>query len=131
VVLALFATCEIAIIACALAEVLGSAIALNLLFGLPLAWGALVTALDVFVLLALQRLGMRRPEALITVLVLTVGACLAVECWLAQTSWSALQSVFSPRLDAASIYVAVAILGAPVMPHNLDLRCRPRSIQCR
>jgi manganese transport protein len=117
----LFVLCEFAIIACDLAEVLGSAVALNLLFGLPLVWGALVTALDVVVLLALQRFGMRRLEALITVLVLTVGGCLAVECWFAQPTWISLADALSPRLDAASLYVAVAILGATVMPHNLYL----------
>ena len=117
----LFALCELAIIACDLAEVLGSAVALNLLFGLPLVWGAIVTAVDVFVLLALQRFGMRRLEALIVVLVLTVGACLAIEVWLAEPSWTSFRDAFSPRLDGASIYVAVAILGATVMPHNLYL----------
>ena len=121
VVYLLFVLCEIAIIACDLAEVLGSAVALNLLFGIPLVFGALVTALDVVALLALQRVGMRRLEALITVLVLTVGGCLAVECWLAAPTWRPLGDALSPRLDAASIYVAVAILGATVMPHNLYL----------
>jgi manganese transport protein len=117
----LFVLCEFAIIACDLAEVLGSAVALNLLFGLPLVWGALITVLDVFALLALQRAGMRRLEALITVLVLTVGGCLAFECWLAGPTWTSLGGALSPRLDAASVYVAVAILGATVMPHNLYL----------
>ena len=117
----LFVLCEVAIIACDLAEVLGSAVALDLLFGIPLVWGALITALDVFVLLALQRFGMRRLEALILVLVLTVGACLAIEVWLAEPTWQSLRDVFSPRLDAASVYVAVGILGATVMPHNLYL----------
>jgi manganese transport protein len=121
VVYVLFALCEVAIIACDLAEVLGSAVALNLLFGIPLVWGAVVTALDVFALLALQRFGMRRLEALITVLVLTVGACLAIEVWLAEPTWTSFRDAFSPRLDAASVYVAVAILGATVMPHNLYL----------
>ena len=121
VVYALFALCEFAIIACDLAEVLGSAVALNLLFGLPLVWGALVTALDVVALLALQRAGMRRLEALIAVLVLTVGGCLAIECWLAAPTWTSLGAALSPRLDGESLYVAVAILGATVMPHNLYL----------
>jgi len=121
VVYVLFALCEVAIIACDLAEVLGSAVALNLLFGIPLVWGAVVTALDVFALLALQRFGMRRLEALITVLVLTVGACLAIEVWLAEPTWTSFRDAFSPRLDGASVYVAVAILGATVMPHNLYL----------
>ena len=117
----LFVLCEIAIIACDLAEVLGSAVALNLLFGIPLVWGAVITALDVFVLLALQRFGMRRLEALIIVLVLTVGGCLAIEVWLAESSWNTFHNALSPRLDSASVYVAVAILGATVMPHNLYL----------
>jgi manganese transport protein len=121
VVYVLFALCELAIIACDLAEVLGSAVALNLLFGLPLVWGALVTALDVVALLALQRAGMRRLEALIAVLVLTVGGCLAIECWLAAPTWTSLGAALSPRLDGESLYVAVAILGATVMPHNLYL----------
>ena len=117
----LFVLCEVAIIACDLAEVLGSAVALNLLFGIPLVWGAAITAFDVFVLLALQRFGMRKLEALITVLVLTVGACLAIEVWLAEPTWNTFRNALSPRLDAASLYVAVAILGATVMPHNLYL----------
>jgi len=117
----LFVLCEIAIIACDLAEVLGSAVALNLLFRIPLVVGALVTALDVVALLALQRAGMRGLEALIIVLVLTVGGCLAVECWLAGPTWHSLGDALSPKLDAASVYVAVAILGATVMPHNLYL----------
>jgi manganese transport protein len=117
----LFVLCAIAIIACDLAEVLGSAVALNLLFGIPLVWGALLTALDVLALLGLQRFGMRRLEALVIVLVLTVGGCLAVEWWLAEPGWQSLGSVLSPRLDASSLYVAVAMLGATVMPHNLYL----------
>jgi manganese transport protein len=117
----LFALCALAIVACDLAEVLGSAVALNLLFGLPLVWGALVTALDVFALLALRRLGVRRLEAIVVVLVLTVGGCLAVEWWLVEPTAHSLASMVSPRLDAASLYIAVALLGATVMPHNLYL----------
>ena len=121
VALVLFALCELAIVACDLAEVLGSAVALNLLLGLPLVVGAVLTALDVFLLLALQRAGMRRLEAFVVALVLTVGACLAIECWLAASTWRSLGEALSPRLDAGSLYVAVAILGATVMPHNLYL----------
>jgi manganese transport protein len=139
VALVLWALSEIAIIACDLAEVIGSAVALNLLFGLPLIWGAIVTALDVFALLALQRFGMRRLEAVVAVLVLTVGGCLAVECWLTGPSWSAVATGFVPHLDSASIYVAVGILGATLMPHNLYLhsslvqtRAAPKNdAQCR
>ena len=118
---ALFVLCALAIVACDMAEVLGSAVALDLLFGLPLVWGALVTALDVFALLALRRVGVRRLEAIVVVLVLTVGACLAIECWLAAPAARSLRGVLSPRLDAGSLYVAVAMLGATVMPHNLYL----------
>jgi manganese transport protein len=121
VVIALWLLCEIAIVACDLAEVIGSAVALNLLFGWPLVVGAIVTVLDVFALLALQRMGMRRLEAIVTVLVLTIGSCLAVEWWLADPSWSELATGLRPRIDAASLYVAIGILGATVMPHNLYL----------
>ena len=80
-----------------------------------------MTALDVVVLLGLQRAGMRRLEAFIVALVLTVGGCLAIECWLAASTWRSLGDALSLRLDADSLYVAVAILGATVMPHNLYL----------
>jgi manganese transport protein len=121
VVYGLWLLCEFAIIACDLAEVVGSAVALNLLFSIPLAWGALITALDVFLLLLLQRHGLRRLEAIVAVLVLTVGACLVVEVWLVRPVWSEVAGGFRPRLDQASLYVAIGILGATVMPHNLYL----------
>ncbi|HVO89006.1 MAG TPA: Nramp family divalent metal transporter [Casimicrobiaceae bacterium] len=121
VVIVLWLLCEIAIVACDLAEVIGSAVALNLLFGWPLIVGAIVTALDVFALLALQRFGVRRLEAIVMVLVLTVGGCLAVEWWLADPSWRDLATGLNPRIDSASLYVAIGILGATVMPHNLYL----------
>ena len=135
---ALFVLCALAIVACDMAEVLGSAVALDLLFGLPLVWGALVTALDVFALLALRRVGVRRLEAIVVVLVLTVGACLAIECWLAEPAARSLRGALSPRLDAGSLYVAVAMLGATVMPHNLYLhsslvqtRVTPASVEAQ
>ena len=121
VALALWLLCEVAIIACDLAELLGSAIALNLLFGIPLAWGALVTGLDVMLILVLQHYGIRKLEALVAVLVLTIGACMALELVLARPVWSAVASGFVPRLDSASLLVAIGILGATVMPHNLYL----------
>ena len=121
VALALWLLCEVAIIACDLAELLGSAIALNLLFGLPLAWGALVTGLDVMLILALQHYGVRKLEAIVAVLVLTIGACMAIELVLARPVWRDVAGGFVPRLDAASLLVAVGILGATVMPHNLYL----------
>ena len=121
VVLALWILCEIAIIACDLAELLGSAIALNLLFGIPLAWGALITGVDVMLIIALQHYGVRKLEALVAALVVTIGACMATEMFLARPLWGAVAAGFVPRLDTASLLVAIGILGATVMPHNLYL----------
>ena len=121
VALALWILCEIAIIACDLAELLGSAIALNLLFGIPLAWGALITGVDVMLIIALQHYGVRKLEALVAALVVTIGACMATEMFLARPLWGAVAAGFVPRLDAASLLVAIGILGATVMPHNLYL----------
>jgi manganese transport protein len=120
-VYALWVLCEIAIIACDLAEVIGSAVALNLLFGIPVVWGAAITALDVFLILLLQQYGARRLEAIILVAVLTIAACFAVELWLVQPPWSEVASGLAPRLDSTSLYIAIGILGATVMPHNLYL----------
>jgi manganese transport protein len=112
---------EVAIIACDLAEVLGSAIALNLLFSIPLLWGVLITGLDVLLILGLQHYGVRMMEAVIAVMVLTVGACLGVEVALAQPHWHSVAAGFVPRIDSSSLYIAIGILGATVMPHNLYL----------
>jgi manganese transport protein len=121
VVFALWVLCEIAIIACDLAELLGSAIALNLLFGIPLAWGALITGVDVMLIIALQHYGIRKLEAVVAALVLTIGTCMVIEMLLVQPAWGAIAGGFVPRLDAASLLVAIGILGATVMPHNLYL----------
>ena len=121
VVLALWLLCETAIVACNLAELLGSAIALNLLFGLPLAWGALITGVDVMLIILLQRYGIRKLEALVATLVMTIGACLAYEMLLARPVWADVAAGFVPRLDSASLLVAIGIIGATVMPHNLYL----------
>ena len=121
VTLALWGLCEVAIIACDLAELLGSAIALNLLFGIPLAWGALITGLDVMLILVLQHYGIRKLEALVAALVLTIGTCMAIEMVLARPVWGAVAAGFVPRLDSASLWVAIGIVGATVMPHNLYL----------
>jgi manganese transport protein len=118
---ALWLLCEIAIIACDLAEVLGSAIAINLLFGLPLVWGALITGFDVLLIVALQSAGIRRLEAFVAVLVLTIGGCLAFELILARPQLGAAVGGLVPHLSASSLYVAIGILGATVMPHNLYL----------
>jgi manganese transport protein len=101
--------------------VLGSAIALNLLFGIPLAWGALITGFDVMLILVLQHYGIRKLEALVAALVLTIGACMGLEIVLAQPAWAEVAGGLVPRLDGSSLFVAIGILGATVMPHNLYL----------
>jgi NRAMP (natural resistance-associated macrophage protein)-like metal ion transporter len=121
VALSLWLLCEVAIIACDLAELLGSAIALNMLFGLPLLWGVAATALDVMLILMLQHYGIRKLEAVVVALVLTIGGCMALEMLLVQPNWPDLAAGFVPRLDGASLFVAIGILGATVMPHNLYL----------
>ena len=122
---ALWALCELAIAACDLAEVIGAAIALNLLFGIPMITGVLLTAADVLVLLLLQNWGFRWLEALVVTLVLTVGGCFAVELWLSKPDWVQVAAGFVPTTriitDPGMLYVAIGILGATVMPHNLYL----------
>ena len=119
---ALWILCEIAIVACDLAEVLGSAIGLNLLFGIPLLWAVLITAADVLLLLALQKHGIRKMEAFIVSLVVIVGLCYVVEIFLAKPAFGEiLSAAVHPRLPNESLYVAIGILGATVMPHNLYL----------
>ncbi len=133
---------EVAIVACDLAEVLGAAVGLKLLFHVPLLWGVLVTALDVLLLLALSRLGIRRLEAFILVLIATMGGCFAFEIALSRPELAPLLRAFLPRgsdgsfsliapgpgggwsilgLHGESLYIATGILGATVMPHNLYL----------
>ena len=121
VALALWLLCETAIVACDLAELLGSAIALNLLSGIPLVWGALITGFDVMLILVLQHYGIRKLEALVATLVLTIGACMALEMLLVRPAWGEVASGLVPRLNATSLFVAIGILGATVMPHNLYL----------
>jgi manganese transport protein len=121
----LWLLCEIAIIAMDLAEVLGSAIALKLLFGLPLSWGIAITALDVFLILFLFEKKMRYTEILIASLIFIVLVCFGVELYLAQPAMGELVKGFVPSsqilLDPAMRWIAVGILGATVMPHNLYL----------
>jgi manganese transport protein len=117
---------EVAIGACDLAEVLGSAVALNLLFHIPLLWAVIITGLDVLLLLALQRFGMRTIEAVVVLLIVTIGVCYFIEIFvLPQTRPSFLEmgrALVSPHLrQAGMLYVAVGIIGATVMPHNLYL----------
>jgi manganese transport protein len=119
---ALWVMAEIAIAACDLAEVLGTIIALKLLFGMPLLWGCLVTALDTFVLLALQRWGMRTMEAVIFTMVGTIGVCFLIQIFMARPEpWAVIQGLRPGVLSDAKLFVAIGILGATVMPHNLYL----------
>jgi manganese transport protein len=121
----LWILCEIAIAACDLAEVIGAAIALNLLFGLPLIWGVCLTALDVLIVLFLQHRGFRYVEALVVGLILMIAGCFAIELWLAKPAITEVAAGFIPTTgvlgDAAMLYIAIGILGATVMPHNLYL----------
>lgn len=123
--LALWVVCELAIAATDLAEVLGTAIALNLLFGLPLPAGILLTVLDVFLVLLLQHKGFRRLEAVVIALVATVGACFVFELIASRPDVGAVLRGFVPSpsiiADREKLYLAVGILGATVMPHNLYL----------
>ena len=122
VAILLWILAEAAICACDLAEVLGSAIALNLLFHIPLLMGVLLTACDVLLLLALQSRGMRLLEAIILTLVGTMGLCYVVEIFLAKPDWLGIaQGLATPRLNHESLTIALGILGATVMPHNLYL----------
>jgi len=121
VVYALWILCEIAIAACDLAEVLGTAIGLNLLLGIPLVWGVIVTGFDTMLFLVIQNFGIRKMEALILVFISTIGICFAVEVFLSEPVWADIARGFVPHITSESLYVAVGILGATVMPHNLYL----------
>ena len=116
---------EIAIAACDLAEVLGSAVALKLLFGIPLLAGVLITGADVLIVLALQGRGFRWIEALVITLIATIAACFAYELFFAQPLWREAATGLLPPLrllhDRDMLYLAIGILGATVMPHNLYL----------
>ena len=121
----LWLAAEIAIIATDIAEVIGTAIGLNLLFGIPLEIGVILTALDVFLILYLQRLGFRYLEALIITLLGVIAVCFAIQIALASPEWGPLIRGFAPTTDIVRnpemLYIAMGILGATVMPHNLYL----------
>jgi manganese transport protein len=121
----LWVLCEVAIAACDLAEVIGAAIALNLLFGLPLVWGVCLTALDVLVVLFLQHRGFRYVEALVVALIVAIAGAFTIEMFLSRPDLGAVAAGFIPRsqivTDPAMLYIAISILGATVMPHNLYL----------
>ena len=118
--------CELAIGACDLAEVLGSAVALNLLFHIPLLWAVIITGLDVLLLLALQRFGMRTIEAVVLLLVATIGLCYFIELFVlpqTQPSFAEMgRALLTPNFrHSGMLYIAIGIIGATVMPHNLYL----------
>src|ERR1035441_2314300 len=117
---------EVAIGACDLAEVLGSAVALNLMFHIPLLWAVIITGLDVLLLLGLQRFGMRTIEAIVLLLIVTIGVCYFLEIFvLPETQPSFMEmarALISPRFGhAGMLYIAIGMIGATVMPHNLYL----------
>ena len=121
----LWVACELAIAACDLAEVLGSAVALNLLFHIPLLLGVLLTALDVLIVLALQGRGFRLIEAFVITLIASIGLCFAYEIFFAHPIWREAARGFIPHAEILRnkemLYIAIGILGATVMPHNLYL----------
>src|SRR5216110_558307 len=125
VTLFLWVLCEIAIAACDLAEVIGSAIALNLLFGIPLAWGIVITSLDVLIVLYMQHKGFRLLEALVVVLIATIAGCFLFEILISKPDAGAVFAGFLPSAsilkDPDRLYISIGILGATVMPHNLYL----------
>ena len=138
----LWLACEAAIIACDLAEVIGTAIALKLLFGIPLVVGAIVTALDVFIVLLLLQRGFRALEAFVIALLATIFVCFGIQIALAAPPVQAVLAGFVPSTEIvtnpAALYIAIGILGATVMPHNLYLhssivqtRAYPRDLEGR
>ncbi|MGP8239248.1 MAG: Nramp family divalent metal transporter [Limisphaerales bacterium] len=118
--------CELAIGACDLAEVLGSAVAINIMFHIPLFWAVIITGLDVLLLLALQSFGMRTIEAIVLLLIATIGVCYYIEIFVLPQTHPAFQdmgrALFTPSIrQAGMLYAAIGIIGATVMPHNLYL----------
>ncbi|HEY1032655.1 MAG TPA: Nramp family divalent metal transporter [Flavipsychrobacter sp.] len=118
----LYILAEIAIAACDLAEVLGMAVGLNLLLGIPLLWGVIITFADTLLLLYLQKLGMRKMEAFIITLVAIIGSCFLLEMFFAKPDLGELAKGFIPSIpNNTALYIAIGIIGATVMPHNLYL----------
>lgn len=121
----LWIICEFAIAACDMAEVIGSAIGLQLLFGIPLIWGCVITCVDVLTILYLQNKGFRWIEAIVITLIATIGCCFVAELFFAKPQFGAVFSGFIPTIDIVRnhemLYISIGILGATVMPHNLYL----------
>ncbi|MCU0427153.1 MAG: Nramp family divalent metal transporter [Candidatus Kapabacteria bacterium] len=112
---------EIAIAACDLAEVLGTAIGINLLFHFPVLWGVIIAGFDTFLLLLIQNFGVRKFEAFIVTLVATIGGCFLIELFLSKPDIMMVTKGFAPSLPEGALFVAIGIIGATVMPHNLYL----------
>lgn len=125
VAFSLWIMAELAICATDLAEVIGTAIALNLLFGIPLTAGIIITVADVLLILLLQAYGFRALEALVIALIVTIGGCFAVEIALANPDWKSVAAGFIPTpeiiTNPAMLYISMGLLGATIMPHNLYL----------
>lgn len=118
---ALWILCEVAIAACDLAEVLGTAIGLNLLFNIPLLYGVIITGFDTILFLIIQHFGIRKMEAFIITLVATIGICFGLELFFAKPVISEIATGIIPSIGSESLYIAIGIIGATVMPHNLYL----------
>ncbi|HEY3294071.1 MAG TPA: Nramp family divalent metal transporter [bacterium] len=118
---ALWLLAEVAIAACDLAEVLGTAIGLNLLFGIPMLIGVFLTVADVLLLLFFQHLGIRKVEAFVLALITIIGVSFLIEVLMAKPDWGGVAAGFVPHINRQSLYVAIGIIGATVMPHNLYL----------
>jgi manganese transport protein len=117
----LWMLCEVAIAACDLAEILGAAIGMNLLFKIPLLAGVAITAADTLLILWFSRFGIRVIESFVLALITVIGGCFVIQIWLARPDASEVLSGLIPRLNGQSLYVAIGIIGATVMPHNLYL----------
>ncbi len=113
--------CEVAIAACDLAEVLGAAIGLNLLFHIPLLYGVIITGFDTIIFLVIQHFGIRKMEAFIITLIATMGICFSIELFLAKPEIGQIAAGIIPAINSQSLYIAIGIIGATVMPHNLYL----------
>jgi manganese transport protein len=117
----LWVLAEIGIVACDLAEVVGGAIGINLLFGIPLLWGVIITGFDALLFLAIQNLGVRKFESFILSLITVIGLCFVVEIYWSNPHWAGVVSGFVPRIPEGALYIIIGIIGATVMPHNLYL----------
>ncbi len=117
----LWVLAEIGIVACDLAEVLGGAIGINLLFGIPLLWGVVITGFDALLFLAIQNFGVRKFESFVLSLIVVIGLCFVFEIYWSAPQWGAVAKGFVPSIPGGALYIIVGIIGATVMPHNLYL----------